>query len=275
MLRIIAIFLSILLSSCGGSTPPQEPKPGKPLRIVSLDYCADQYVLQFVPRENILAISPDGTADFSYMRQAAAGIPTVRPIAENVLILKPDLVVRTYGGGPQATLFFERAGIPVLNVGWTNTVEDVISNTLRVASELGAEEKGEAIVADMQTRLAALSSAGKGTSVLYMTPAGVTTGPGSLVHEILAAAGLTNFQKERGWRTLPLERLAYERPDLIAASFFETLTNHPDAWSPSKHPVAKAQLSGTNVAALDGAWTACGGWFLLEAVEALAEAAAP
>ena len=84
MLRIIAIFLSILLGSCGGSTPPQEPKTGKPLRIVSLDYCADQYVLQFVPRENILAISPDGTADFSYMRETAAGIPTVRPIAENV-----------------------------------------------------------------------------------------------------------------------------------------------------------------------------------------------
>ncbi|MEO0400692.1 MAG: ABC transporter substrate-binding protein [Pseudomonadota bacterium] len=282
---VIAALFVCALTACGGglSETPRQEYPGQelsgdgPRRIVSLDYCADQYVLKFATRGSILAISPDATKDFSYMRDAAIGVPTVRPIAENVIILKPDLVVRTYGGGPNATAFFERAGVPVLNVGWTNTIDDVIKNIDRVASELGAQREGQAVIAGMRARLAAFADAGADANqkplALYMTPAGVTTGAGSLVHEIMAAAGLSNFQEQRGWRSLPLERLAYEQPDLVAASFFETLTNHPDAWSPAKHPVAKSQLGGSNVAALDGAWTACGGWFLLEAVEALAEAA--
>ncbi|MCA8893462.1 MAG: ABC transporter substrate-binding protein, partial [Hyphomonas sp.] len=69
---------------------------------VSLDYCADQYVLKLADREQILAISPDGDKEFSYMHEAAEDVPTVRPVAEDVLVLKPDLVVRAYGGGPNA-----------------------------------------------------------------------------------------------------------------------------------------------------------------------------
>ncbi|MEO1656995.1 MAG: ABC transporter substrate-binding protein [Pseudomonadota bacterium] len=244
----------------------------RPLRIVSLDYCADQFVLKFADRENILALSPDATEDFSYMRDAAIGLPTVRPIAENVLILEPDLVVRSYGGGPSATMFFERAGIEVLNVGWTDTIEDVIANVERLSAALGAAEEGQAVASDMRTRLLAMANTERSVETLYVTPGGVTTGPGSLVHEILIAAGLSNFQDEDGWRSLPLERLAYEEPDLVAAAFVETLRSSPSQWSASQHPVAQAQLNGANVVPLEGAWTACGGWFLMDAVEALAKA---
>ena len=80
------------------------------MRIVSLDFCADQYVLKLADREQILAVSPDAVREFSYMRETAQGLPTVRSVAEDVLILKPDLVVRSYGGGPKAGDFFERAG---------------------------------------------------------------------------------------------------------------------------------------------------------------------
>jgi iron complex transport system substrate-binding protein len=103
-----------------------------------------------------------------------------------------------------------------------------------------------------------------------MTPAGVTSGPGTLVHEMMNAAGIDNFQTEEGWRPLPLERLAYERPDLVAAAFFGVGTNHPDGWSAARHPVARAQLAERPRVDLEGAWTACGGWFVLDAVEALA-----
>lgn len=267
-----AALFSLCLTACGSPDPPLDAQE-RPLRIVSLDYCADQFVLKFADRESILAVSPDATRDFSYMREAAIGIPTVRPVAENVLIMNPDLVVRTYGGGPNAVQFFERAGIPVLHVGWTDTIDDVIANVERISSELGAPEEGQSVVRDMRTRLNAAAENERTANALYMTPAGVTTGPGSLVHELIVAAGLSNFQEDSGWRSLPLERLAYEKPEVVAAAFFETLTNHPDAWSPTRHPVAQAQLDGADVVPLQGAWTACGGWFLVDAVEALAKAA--
>lgn len=271
MSRLAILLLICGLAACGGPSGLQEISSDRPMRIVSLDLCADQYVLKFADEERILAVSPDATRVFSYMRDAAAGIPTVRPVAEDVLILKPDLVVRSYGGGPGASQFFEKAGIPVLEVGWAADLPAVMTNVQRIADGLGSHDQGAAVVADMQTRLAALSQQAQGKTALYMTPAGVTTGPGSLIHEMILAAGLDNFQKDPGWRSIPLEGLAYEQPDLVAAAFFGTATNHPDAWSPMKHPVARAQLTAQPIVSLEGAWTSCNGWFLMDAVEALAE----
>ncbi|MGB6319193.1 MAG: ABC transporter substrate-binding protein, partial [Litorimonas sp.] len=244
-MRRLAILLSALgLSACAETAPERNPSD-RPVRIVSLDYCADQYVLEFADPEQVLAVSPDAASDFSYHRDAARGVPTVRPVAEDVLVLRPDLIVRAYGGGPGATGFFERAGIPVLEVGWVSELDGdgpgAIPSVLeRMADGLGHPGRGAALSETYRKRLAALrdgSSSPAGPAALYMTPAGVTTGPGSLVHDMLVAAGLSNFQQVAGWHSLPLERLAYETPDLIAASFYETLNTSPEGWSASRHPI--------------------------------------
>ena len=170
-----------------------------------------------------------------------------------------------------AQKYFRKAGVPVVDVGWTPDIPSVMANTQRIADELGESERGAAVNAQMQQRLGNLRQRTDGQVALYMTPAGVTTGPGSLIHEMIEAAGLTNMQTEPGWRSIPLERLAYEKPDLVAAAFFGSRTNHPDAWSPMKHPVARTQLTKSEVVSLEGAWTSCSGWFLMDAVEAMAE----
>lgn len=241
------------------------------MRVVSLDVCADQYVMKLLDPAQILAVSPDATSDFSYLRERARGLRQVRPVAEDVLVLKPDLIVRAYGGGPGAAEFFRRAGIPVLSVGWANSVAEVVNTIERLAEGLGVPERGEGIVLNLRARLAQLPTARDRRSALYMTPAGVTTGPGSLIHEILVTAGLENYEKQPGWHPLPLERLAYTRPDMVAAAFFDSRTNHPDGWSPMRHPVARSQMSGRPTVSIPGAWTACAGWYLMDAVEALAD----
>lgn len=273
MMRLTIFCFGLILAACGAAPASQVSADAPPKRIVSLDYCADQFVLKFAPRERILAVSPDAGADFSYMREAAIGLPRVRPVEEDVLLLKPDLIVRSYGGGPNATAYFERAGIPVLEVGWAGDIEAVMANIERLASELGAPEEGREVVADMNARLASLTRSDEGETILYMTPGGVTSGPGSLVHNMLIAAGLSNFQTEPGWRPIPLERLAYETPDRIALARFGSADN-PDAWSAAAHPIARAHLNAADTVQLDGAATSCGGWFLVDAVEALANGSA-
>ena len=269
-LQLLAVALAAMLGACGMDPPDSSATDPRPQRIVSLDFCADQYLLRFVEPERILALSPDAGRDFSYMRGHAAGLPSVRPVAEDVIVLKPDLVVRSYGGGPHAPAMFERAGIPVHTVGWAEDLETVIRTIKDTARVLGSEQQGLAVAAEMQSRLASLRKHEQEASALYLTPGGVTSGPGSLVHEMLAAAGLENFQTRPGWGPIPLERLAYDQPDLIAAGFFDKLTNHPHVWSAIRHPVARAQLDGGAVVTIEGAWTACGAWFLMDAVEALA-----
>lgn len=256
-----------------GSSPTE-----RPMRVVSLDFCADQYVLKLADREQILALSPDADKEFSFMRAEAAGVPTVRPLAEDVLILKPDLVVRSYGGGPNAASLFERAGIPVLQVGWANSIDGESVGTIPsviadLADGLAQTERGQAVIEDFRQRLDRIRAAPSGKSILYMTPTGVTTGGDTMMHEMLQAAGLDNFMDQPGWHSLPLERLAYERPDMVAAAFYSARTDHENVWSPSRHPIAQRELNLTPRVDLEGAWLSCGGWFILEAVEALAEGA--
>lgn len=274
---IMSAFASAWLAACNAPAAVETEAgqtASRPMRIVSLDFCADQYVLKLVDQDRILALSPDADADYSYMRESAKGLRQIRPVAEDALILRPDLIVRSYGGGPNAAAFFEQAGVPVLNLGWAADIDAVKRVILDMAEGLGEPARGEAVVAEMTERLAAVNARPSGQSALYMTSAGATTGPGSLVHEMLSAAGLENFQAAPGWRPLPLERLAYEQPDLIAAAFINPYASNRYAWSAMRHPIARAQLVTQPSVPLEGAWTVCSGWFLVDAVEALASGAA-
>ena len=270
VIKVLSVsFLWLCACTPNSTNLPQIPQ--KPMQIVSLDFCADQFVLKMIERERILALSPDAEKSFSYMRDRAKNIQSVRPTAEDVLVLKPDLIVRSYGGGPNAAAFFERAGVPILNVGWAGDIEGIKTVTLDMAEKLGEAEKGAAIAADIDARLKAIKSKPNAKkNALYMTPTGVTSGEGSLIHEMILAAGLDNFQKQSGWRPLPLERLVSEQPDLVAAAFFESTENNKDFWSAMGHPIAKKQLQDRPNVELQGAWTSCSGWFLMDAIEALA-----
>ena len=271
---LVAGMVASLVAACGTAAPPAGPA-GAGRRIVSLDYCADQYVLGLVDRSRILALSPDAGKAFSYLRAEAAGMPVVRPRAENVLALRPGLVVRSYGGGPRARAFLERAGVPVLQIDYAADIAAVREGIRRVAGALDVAARGEALIADMDARLERARARTRGTDarVLYLAPSGVSAGSNTFVHHLIEAAGLGNFDVRSSWRSIPLERLAYEAPDVFAvASFGET--NRESAWTPFRHPIARERVAAGPALAIDGATTACGGWFLAAAVEALAAGAA-
>lgn len=244
---------------------------GQPQRVVSLDYCADQFVLALVDRSHILALSTDSRESFSYLRERARGVPQVRALAEDVLLLRPDLVVTSYGGGPGMTRLLQRAGIPTLRIGWTEDLAGVRNNLRLMGEGLGNPRTADALLDDFNRRLQALEygQVPSRREALYVTPGGVTGGTGTLIHALMTAAGLENFSRRPGWRSLPLERLAFEQPDLlVTADFLED--QHP--WSAARHPLLTDHLDGIPRVALPGAWTACGGWFLIDAIEAMAAA---
>lgn len=272
--RLAILIAAFTVAACGTEAPKLELSE-RPKRVVSLDYCADQYVLKLADPEQILAVSPNATKSFSYMRENALGMPTVRPSAEDVLALKPDLVVRSYGGGPNIVGFLERAGVPVLQVSWATKLDGDEAGAIptiikHMSIGLGQPDRGQNLIVEFRSRLSALKANAASGNVLYMTPSGATTGPASLVHEMFVAAGLENYETEPGWRPLPLERLTYSKPDRVAAAFYESRQNQFHTWSASNHPVARDLLAQSTSIPLHGAWTACGGWFVLDAVEALA-----
>ncbi len=262
---LVTLILAVLAISGAADTTPQ--------RVISLDYCADQYVLKMLPRESIAAVSPDAVSAFSYMREQAVGVPTVRPIAEDVIALQPDLIVRSYGGGPNATRFFEAAGYEVVQVPYVNGVASIAPTVLQMAQSLGVPARGQAIVARMNDRLQRIAEGHQTKTALYVTPFGATSGPDTMIHDMLDTAGLANFERQSGWREIDLERLAYEQPDVVAAAFFDARGVAPERWSAMRHPIARRQLAERETVYLQGAWTSCSSWFLVDAIEALAEAA--
>jgi len=264
MLRTTSLSALAALLACSAALA------GSPERVVSLDYCADQFVLKLLPRSRILALSPDAEKEFSYMRNAAKGIPKVRPVAEDILALEPDLIIRSYGGGPRSASFFTQAGIPVLQMPFPNSIDDIGEMLISVANGLGVPERGIEVRAEMDRRLADIASTSTSRVAMYMTPNGVTSGTGTLINEMLLAANLGNFEQRSGWHPIPLEALAYTQPDLVAGAFFEAKAGHPLMWSATRHPVAQRQLRERETVMLEGAWTSCGGWFVLDAIEALA-----
>lgn len=266
-MRSVALLLIGFMAACAPSTLPEPTAVERPMRIVSLDYCADQFVLKLVERDRILAVSPHAGRDFSYMREAAIGLPTVRPSAEEVLALQPDLIVRAYGGGPRAGAFFEAAGIPVLQIGWAGSLEAVMSNVETVADGLGKPKAGQELGAQMRRRLAAIEAGIRdGQTALYVTPGGVTSGPGGLTDEMIRVSGFENFVTRPGWQGLPLEQLVKAQPDVYVYAQFSGASGQ---WSAARHPILHDAMEQGEVTEIEGAMTSCGGWFLMDAIEAM------
>ena len=275
----------VLLAALGGCSQEriediaaENNDSSNPIRVVSLDYCADQFLLKLADPEQILALSPDAGASFSYLRDEAQDSPTVRPRAEELIALTPDLAIRSYGGGPRIASFLAAAGVQTHQLPWVNAIDGDDANSVPgvirgVAQAIGQEERGETLIAEYRARLAALPGRSGATTALYMTAGGATTGEGSLIHEMINAAGLSNFETRRGWHPLPLESLAYDQPDVAASAFFAGRNDHVMAWSSARHPIARDLRALPASVALDGASTACGGWFIADAMEALSGAA--
>ncbi|MEO0973756.1 MAG: ABC transporter substrate-binding protein [Pseudomonadota bacterium] len=273
-------WLLMSLWCLGGCRPDEPPatssanaSPSRPTRIVSLDYCADQYVVAIADRQDILRVSPDATAPYSWVSDRARDLASVRPRPEDVLILQPDLVVRSYGGGPNAHAFLSAAGVPVVQVPYVSDLAGARRSVISMAEALGVPQRGLALARDMDQRLAAIEPLAEPPAALYVASSGVSAGPGTLIDELLQAAGLDNFQRDPGWHSLPLERLVYERPDVLVLAYFDSASRRKDAWTPATHPVMRRQLAELPNVALEAGWVSCGGWFMVEAVEALADAA--
>jgi len=235
--------------------------------LVSLDYCADQFVLALADREQILAVSKDSERRFSHLRTKAAGIPKVRAAAEDVIALQPDVVVRSFGGDARALQFYERFGIRTVQLGYAEDVQGTADVLRAVAAEIGQGARAEALIAAMPG-----AAPETGRAALYVTPGGVSAGRGTMIGSIMARAGLTNANTGEGWTELPLERLVQAPPSLMLTAFFGFDDDATDRWSVSRHPVMQRLMAGAQVIAMDESRVSCPAWLVADAAQAIARA---
>lgn len=244
-------------------------------RVVSLDYCADQYALALADPEQILAVSVQAGDAHSALRERAAGLPRVRDAAEDVLALDPDLVVRSYGGGARARGYYARLGVAVYDLGYANDFDAVRAMIRSAADALGHPERGETLIGQMDADLAAAAT-GPRLSALYMTPSGVTAGSGTMIDALLQAANFENAAARdgaAGWRSIPLEGLIDQEPDVVVTAFFDGASAPVDSWSMASHPVFQDLFERSVRVELDGAAVSCSSWMLAAAARRVREQA--
>ena len=254
-MRLLA-SLSVAVIMAGLATMPVAAQPQ---RIVSLDYCADQYVLGLARREQIAALSPLARSDYASLAAEAEGLPLIRADLEAVLAAQPDLVVRSWGGDGRLVATLERLAIPVHEIGYVTGFEDVRREVRAASDAFAAPEAGEAVLARMDAALEAIDLAGAHTA-LYVTPGGVTAGEGTFIDAIIRAAGLENAARQSGWTDLPLEAVAAATPDIIVTGFMNGGTEGVNAWSASRHPVMRRALEQRPAVPLDTGVLSCASW---------------
>ena len=196
--------------------------PQKPQRIVSLNLCVDQILLDLVPRERLQGLSfLAADPSMSLLHREAKGIAAIRGEAEEVLSLEPDLVLAgEYTTGATVDLL-RRLGRRVEVVPMASSFAAIRDVVRKVAKLTGEETSGERMIAEFDRRLDASRAidgpAPRPRAVAFQVNS-LASGPGSLVDEVLLTAGFENVARKArlgpGGR-MPLESLISDPPDVI------------------------------------------------------------
>ncbi|MEQ8179022.1 MAG: ABC transporter substrate-binding protein [Amphiplicatus sp.] len=261
-------FAAFFAASGAGA---QTPAP----RAVSLDYCADQFLLALADEEQIIAVSPGADEDYSYLRAKAAGVRALRPSLEEIAPQRPGVVLRFWGGAPRLGALLERDGATVITLDYASDFETVRANIHRAAAALHQQARGEMLVADLDARLAALAKRPvHAEAALYITPGGVTAGSDTMIDAIFSAARVRNATAEAGlsyWPPFPAESLVLNPPGIIVAGFFKDAAEAANHWSAARHPAFRRIFDRTPTIHLRTDIISCPAWFSVDAAEIIAE----
>ncbi|MBB4211502.1 ABC transporter substrate-binding protein [Rhodothalassium salexigens] len=266
-----------------GAADTPQTEPARPHRIVSLNLCADQYLIALADPDQIAALTHYATdPDLSFFADAAQRYPQSAGAGEELLRLAPDLVIASPYRRRETQALLRQFGHPILKLGRVHTVEDIATQTHKIAAAIGHPARGRALVAEVRRRLAAVranTEASPHPSALHYQRRGFVSGERSLVSAIMAEAGLRNLAGEAGRRSLG--RVSLETLLMLGPDYIVTDRPHDGAGDQGSavlgHPALDRFYGRDRRLYLSRALTMCGGPAFPAAVEALAaqRAAAP
>lgn len=198
--------------------------PDHPRRIVSLAPNITEIIFALGQESRLV-----GATTYSNYPPAAANLPRVgsyvRLDLERIVALSPDLCIAIKDGNPKATADRLTAlNIPVYAVDPRN-METVVQTVLEIGRLLNADENARRLVADMQSRLAAIQS--EVTKIQHhprvffqigVAPI-VSVGTNTFIHELIVLAGGVNLAAgDAAYPRYNLEQVLALAPEVIVIS---------------------------------------------------------
>lgn len=271
--RAAAIACAIMAATPMAARAQDGPKPE---RIVSLNLCADQLLVELAERKRIAAVTHlAADPSVSANPAKAKGLPITHGAAEDVLRYRPDLVLAGPYGVTATVDLLRRLEQNVVVVPQPSDIDGVRQAVRTVADAIGETAKGETMLAAFDRRLAGIAPAAgaKPPSAIVYQVGGSVSGPGSLAGAALEAAGFHNkaadYRLTRGGQ-VPLELLVAAPPDLLVLS--SAVQDYPTALADNlRHPVLR--LLRQRHASVELPWQLwlCGTPNIADAIERLAQ----
>lgn len=254
----------------------EEPTP-HPMRIVSLNMCVDSIVIDLVSHDRIAALSHYARdPQRSTIAHAARHLPITYETAEEIVALRPDLVLTSRHSAIATRNALKRVGIRFELFDVPDSVEESLAQIRQVAHLLGAEPEGEVMVARIQSALDAARlppNESPLTAAIYQ-PGGLSAGANTVVGELMELTGLRNIAARYGveqYRPLPLEVLVAAPPDVLLVG--ETSPGSPmQAEKIVHHRALRALGSHMTQAVFPARLLYCAGPTMVPAVAALVQA---
>jgi iron complex transport system substrate-binding protein len=253
---------------------PGAVRQAPPRRIVSLNTCADGYLIALADRGQIAALTRFAR-DPTLSPQAglAQHLPITGGSVEAVLALDPDMVIASPFRAPETLAPVEARGARVVDLPPASDIPAIFANVRRMAAVVGHPERGEALIASMQAQLAAIGPPpGHGRTAAYYQRRGYLTGGGSLIDTMIRRVGLVNLATRLGRPAishLPLEALIAARPDFVLLD--DAAVDAPDRGAEMlRHPALDAAVPAWRQLRLNQALAVCDGPYFPSAIAALA-----
>ena len=246
----------------------------KPQRIVSINLCTDQLLILLADRKNITSLSYlAANKNSSAMYKEAIGIKQNYGKAEDILLMKPDLILAGSYTSRPAVFLLKRLGFNIVELPVATSLDDIRRNIMTVASAIGEVEKGKQLIASFNQRLSkALTARPKHPPVaVFYRENGYTTGGNTLANTILEIGGFSNLATQLGISGnghLSLETLIIEDPDIIISGKQRSKKGSV-AMAVFQHPAFKQFKAHKQLVHISDPLWVCGTPFILDAVEHL------
>jgi iron complex transport system substrate-binding protein len=262
LLAVVAFALSYSASSATGP------------RIVSMNVCSDQLLLTLADRDQILGLSRfSRDAWQSWAAGEARRYPILSGGAEDVLVLKPDIVVASLFDKRSTRELLKANGLHLLEFTVPRTLDevkeqirqmgDIVQHPDRAAAEMarldGAVTRARQAVTDKHYR------------VLPLSRRGWVSGSDSLVSSLLSETGLLNPAGDLGVAFggyASLEAIISLKPDFIMVSEADDRAED-DGRAFLLHSALERFYPPEKRIVLPERLTVCGGVMLAEALDVL------
>lgn len=273
-LRLAALLSALVLAA---STTLAAERTNHPMRIVSLNMCVDSIVIDLVSHDRIAALSHYARdPQRSTIAEVARHLPITYETAEEVVALRPDLVLTSRHSAIATRNALQRVGIRFELFDVPGTITESLDQVRQVARLLGAEREGEVMVARIEAALnaARLPATQEPLTAAIYQPGGLSAGANTVVGELMELTGLQNVAARYGvtqYRPLPLEVLVASPPDVLLVG--ETAPGAPlRAEKVVTHRALRALEPQMSQSAFPARLLYCAGPTMIEATAALVRA---